>query len=215
MGRPLLRLAPTTLERLQEDGLLAEHVRALDRPNRHGQVVAGAQHVRANEARLLGGRDGRFEPGRRRRVVAADGDDGLAGADRVGRDREAFDDRIRIGLEEEAIGEGGRIGAVTVGHDEAARRRRRRREPPFVRGREAGPTAAAQLRGGDRGDRPRCAELVDRSPQAVERAAPDGGVEIRRVRPRARRGLRACQQDSRPFGRRPQDSGHPLSEPSR
>ena len=44
--RPLLGLAALALERLEQDGLLAEHVGALDRPDRDRQVAAGAERRR-------------------------------------------------------------------------------------------------------------------------------------------------------------------------
>ena len=60
--RPLLGLAALALERLEQDGLLAQHVGALDRPDRDLDVVAGAEDVEADEAGLRGRADGRLEP---------------------------------------------------------------------------------------------------------------------------------------------------------
>ena len=51
MRRALLGLAALALEGLQEDGLLAEHVRALDRPDRDLDRDAGAEDVVAREVR--------------------------------------------------------------------------------------------------------------------------------------------------------------------
>ena len=62
MRRPLLGLAALALERLEQDGLLAEHVGALHRPDGDRDVAARAEDVEADEARLLGRADGRLEP---------------------------------------------------------------------------------------------------------------------------------------------------------
>jgi len=45
MRRSLLRLASLPIEGLQEDGLLPEHVRALDRANLDDEAAAGAHRV--------------------------------------------------------------------------------------------------------------------------------------------------------------------------
>ncbi len=60
--RPLFGLAALALERLEQDGLLAEHVGALDRPDRDRDVHPGTEDVEADEARLGRGTDRRTEP---------------------------------------------------------------------------------------------------------------------------------------------------------
>ena len=61
MRRPLLGLAALALQGLEQDRLLAEHVGALDAPDRDRQVVPGTEHVEADETGLFGGRHGRLE----------------------------------------------------------------------------------------------------------------------------------------------------------
>ena len=86
MRRALLGLAALALERLEQDGLLAEHVRALDRPDLDVDVVAGAEtsapRKPASVAAPIAARQARDDVG----VLGADGDERLARADRVGRD---------------------------------------------------------------------------------------------------------------------------------
>ena len=153
MRRALLRLAALALERLEQDRLLAEHVGALDRPDRDRDVVPGAEDVEADEARFLGGADRRLEPADRLRGIGPDRDDDLARADREGGDRRALDDGERIVLEQVSVGAGCRVRAVAVDHDVAARRCGPGGGPPLVRGREPGAATAAQPGARDRGDR--------------------------------------------------------------
>ena len=60
--RPLVGLAALALERLDEDGLLAQHVRALDGPDGDRDPVPGARGVVAHEPGLLGREDRALEP---------------------------------------------------------------------------------------------------------------------------------------------------------
>ena len=62
--RTLVGLAALALEGLEQDRLLAQHVGALDRADRRPDAVTGAQHVLAQEARLLGREDRALEPRR-------------------------------------------------------------------------------------------------------------------------------------------------------
>gem|GEM_PF-3898362 len=52
VGRALLGLAALALEGVQQDGLLAQVVGALDEPDGDRDVVSGAEHVDADEARV-------------------------------------------------------------------------------------------------------------------------------------------------------------------
>ena len=122
MRRALLGLAALALERLEQDRLLAEHVGALDRPDRDHDVVPGAEDVEADEAGFLGRADGRLEPADGLGRVGPDRDDDLARADREGGDRRALEDGERVVLEQEPVGAGRRVRAVAVDHDVAARR---------------------------------------------------------------------------------------------
>jgi hypothetical protein len=62
MGRPLLGLAALALEGLQQDGLLAQHVGALDGPDGDRDAAPGAQHGRPDEPGVLGRADRALEP---------------------------------------------------------------------------------------------------------------------------------------------------------
>ena len=148
--RALLGLAALALERLEQDGLLAEHVRALDRPDGDVDVVARARHVRAEEARIGRGADGRRQARDDVGVLGADRDERLARADGVGRDGRALEHGVRVQEHERAVGVRGRVGAVAVGDDVAPVGVGRGRGPPLVAGRVAGAAAAAQARLGDR-----------------------------------------------------------------
>ena len=206
MRRPLLGLAALALERLEQDRLLAQHVRALDRPDREPQVVARAEDVGAEEARL-GRRADRPPTAAAMTSVssAADGDERLARADGERGDREALDDGVRV-AEPAASGR-----CATPGRPRSRWRRRSdvglgaRGGPPLVAGREAGAAAARAGRRraivGDRGRSRRGRGWPWRS--AVERAGGDGGVEVGRVG-----GVGAGQQDARPVGRGREQVGH-------
>ena len=121
--RPLLGLAALALEGLEQDGLLAEHVGALDRPDRDRDVHRRAEDVEADEARL--GRRSRWRDPRRAMAVVASERTAmidLARTDGERGDGRALDDRERVVLEEELVRAGRRVRAVAVDHDVAARR---------------------------------------------------------------------------------------------
>ena len=203
--RALLGLAALALERLEQHGLLAEHVGALDGLDADHDVVAGPEHVVADEAGILGRPDGGLQSPDRLGRVGPDRDDRLGRADREGGDGRALDDRERVVLEQEAIRAGRRVRAVAVDHDVAARGVGRRRGPPLDRGREPGAAPAAEAGAGDRRDRGRPAEVADHPPEPVERAATNGRIEIERIR-RAR----AFEEDGRPRPRGPEEVHHRL-----
>ena len=143
--RPLLGLAALALERLEQDRLLAQHVRALHGPDGHLDPVARAEDVLAQEARLLRPEDRALEQRDERRVLGADGDDRLGRADGERGDREALDEAPRVGGDERRVGAHRRVRAVAVGHDVALGRRLVRGGAPLLAGREA---AAARGRAG-------------------------------------------------------------------
>ena len=121
--RPLLGLAALALEGLEQDGLLAQHVGALDRSDRDLDVVAGAEDVEADEAGLR--RPPRWPPRAARIASVASARTAMMtsrGADREGRDRGTLDDRERVALEQEAVRARRRVRAVAVDHDVAAGR---------------------------------------------------------------------------------------------
>jgi hypothetical protein len=160
-------------------------------------------HVRTEEAGLLGRGDRGLEPADRLGLLRADGDERFGCADRVGGDRGALDHRIRVELDQGAIGERRGVGAVAVCHDVAPWRLDRGRGTPLLAGREARAAAAAQGRRGDCRDRASRPEVADRAAQALERARGDGRIEIGGIGR-----VRALQQDRRPRGRRLQPVDH-------
>ena len=202
VGRLLLGLAALPLERLQQDRLLAQHVRALDGPDRHVDPVAAVEHVLAEEAGLLGRQRRALEPGDQRRVVGPDGEDRLGRAGGEGRDREALEDQPRIGAQQRGVGLDARVGAVAVGDDVALPRRPGGRGAPLLAGWEAGPAPAAEPGGGDGRDRPGGAEVAHGDPQALERAG-----ACRRSRSSGSRleGRDPAGEDRRPVARRRQE----------
>jgi hypothetical protein len=161
-------------------------------------------HVRAEEAGLLGRGDRGLEPADRLGLLRADRDECLGGADRVGRDRRALDHGVRVELDQRAIGERRRIGAVPIRHHVAPGRLDRGRGPPLLAGREARAAPAAQPGRGDGRNRAGRTEVADRAAQTFECARGDGRVEIGRISR-----VRALQQDRRPRGRRLQPVDHP------
>ena len=113
----LLGLAALALERLEQDGLLAEHVGALHRADREPQVAARPEDVGAEEARIGRRADRRRQPGDDVGVLATDRDEGLGRTDGAGGDGGPLDDRERVAQHERSIGVRRRVGAVAVGDD--------------------------------------------------------------------------------------------------
>ena len=172
--------------------------------------MAGAEHVVAGEAGLLGGGSGAFEQRDQGGILGADGDDGLGRAGGEGRDDEPLDDRPRIGGHQRRVGPDRGVRAVAIGHHVPLVHRTAGSRAPLPGGGEAAAAATAQAGRGDRGDRSRGAEIADRDPEAVERAGADRGVEVRRIR---RDRVRATREDPRPVRRRREEPGHQLRAP--
>ncbi len=192
---PLLRLAALALEGLEQDRLLAEHVRALDRADRQPQVVAGAEDVCAEEAGVGRRADGRGQPGDDVGVLGADRDERLARADRERRRWPSLDDRVRVPQHQRAVGVRRRVGAVAVGHDVAPVGVGAGGGPPLVSGREARAAPSAQAGRGDQGDSGRPAPSSRTGRAAAPRTRPrlDGRIEVARIL-----GVGAGQEDRRP-----------------
>jgi hypothetical protein len=114
MRWPLLGLAALALERLQEGGLLAQHVGALHRPHADGELHPGLEEVGTDEAGLLSGSDRALEQSHDLRVFAAHGDDRFSGGDGECRDRGALDDGVRVSLHQVTVSAARRIRAVAV-----------------------------------------------------------------------------------------------------
>ena len=104
----------------------------------------------------------------------------------------------------------GRVRAVAVGDDVALVRGLRGGGAPLLARGEAGPAAAPEPGPGDRGDGPDGAVVPDRTPEALEGAGADGGVEVGRV---GGDGGHAPEQDARPVTRRGEEAAHQLARP--
>ena len=208
--RTLVRLAAPALQGLDEDGLLAQHVGALHRPHGDGHAMAGARGVVAQEARLLGGEDGALEPGHERRIVPPDGEDGLGGADGEGGDGGALDDAPWVCRQEGGVGPDRGVGAVAVRDDVALVRGLRGGGSPLLAGVEARATPATEPGRGDRGDRPRGAQVAHGQAQAPEGALADRGVEVEGI---GLDGGGAAEEDRRPPPGRRQEGVHQPAPP--
>ena len=198
MRRALLGLAALALEGLEQDGLLAEHVGALDGPDLDREVVAGAEDVRPMKPASVGGPDGRRRADAMTSLSSArTAMNASLRADGVGRDGEALDHRVRVELHQRAVRVRRGVGAVAVRDGIAARRVDGRRGPPLVTGREAGPAAAAQPA---RGDRRRSTAVRRRG-----RGSPGAGLEGARLIAASRSvgslaAARASRIDGQPAG---------------
>ena len=163
--RLLLGLAALALERLQQDRLLAQHVRALDRPDRHVDPVAAAEHVVAEEAGLLGRQ--RRASSRVTSAVSSARTARIASVAPVAKAAIARPSRTATGRRAAAWRRSGRrVGAVAVGDDVALR-------PPAGR-----PRRATSRRWGSRPRPGRGARRRRRS--RWSRSAPRSRTAIRR-----------------------------------
>ncbi len=209
VGRLLLGLAALALEGLEQDRLLAQHVGPLEAADRHVDRVPGTQDVLAQEVRLLGRLDRALEHGHKPRVLAADDEDRLRGADGVGRDHEALDDEVRVGGEQRLVDADRRVGAVAVGDHVALDGAGLGDRAPLVGGGVAGAAAAAQP-GGPDGRHRGGAAIADGLAQALERARLDGGVQVGRV---GLERLHAAGEDRGRAGLGGEEGGHQLALP--
>ena len=124
LRRALLGLAALALEGLEQDGLLAEHVGALDGPDRRARSSWPEPRTSSPaKPRLVQPLDRRLERPDRVGRLGPDGDDRLVGADREGGDQRALEDAVRVPLEERPVGLRRRVGAVAVRDDDAAAER--------------------------------------------------------------------------------------------
>src|SRR3954453_24019913 len=89
-------LAAEALERVEQRGLLTADVRAGARVHHDVQVEPGVQDVRAEIALRVRLVDRAAQPAGRVHRLAADVDERPVGADRVRRDDDALDQRVRV-----------------------------------------------------------------------------------------------------------------------
>ena len=140
------RVAALALERFDEAGLLPADVGPGPAMHPHVEVESGAEDVLAEEARLPRLRDRRLEPLGAERELAADVDVRRVTADRVGGDDDAFEQLVRVLLDDEAILERAGLALVGVDREVDGLRRLLRQEAPFEPCRKPRAAAATQVR---------------------------------------------------------------------
>ena len=138
--------AAQPLQAAQQGGLLADDVGAGALDDGHVEGEAGAEDVLAEQARLARPRDGVVERGLGARVLGADEDEAVLGADRVAGERDALEQQRRVALHQDLVDVGAGVALVAVGDDELLVAVGRARELPLLPGREAGAAAAARRR---------------------------------------------------------------------
>ena len=143
------RHAAVAGERVEERGLLARDVCARALPHAELDAGVGAEHEVAREVRLGRLAHRSAEPLDGVDPLAPHGDDRLAGADRVGRDQQPFDDEMRVALRERPVAERAGIGTHEVRDDDLPVGGGSARDAPLLGGREAGSAAAAKAGGLD------------------------------------------------------------------
>ncbi len=146
IGRLQPGFAALAFQRLDHRGLFAADVRARAAMHRNVQVEAAAQDVLAQEAVLVGVGNGLDPALDAQEELAADVDEGALRADGIGRDDHAFQDRMRVALDDQAVLEGARLALVGV-DGQVLDRRVLGDEAPLHAGGEAGAAAPAQARG--------------------------------------------------------------------
>src|SRR5690606_14316782 len=139
--RLVARLAAVPLDRVDESGLLAADVGAGALAELDVEAEAGAGDVIAEPALFAGALDRMGDALERERVLAAEVDVAVLGADGERRDRHGLDDREGIALEQDAVLERAGLGFVRVADDVARARRLPRDRVPLPAGGERGAAA--------------------------------------------------------------------------
>ena len=111
------RLADPALKRSHQGGRFAANEGPRAARDTHVEGEVAAQDVVAEHAGLAGGVDGDVRVVQRQGVLVADVDITAPGADGVGADEHALQDRVRVALEDAAIHVGSRIAFVGVADD--------------------------------------------------------------------------------------------------
>ena len=137
------RHAALAFETLDERALFTADVRAGAAVDDDLEIESRALDVGAEESLGLGVGNRLVEPFVAEGELAAEVDEREVTADRKRSDRDAFDERVRIQLDEHPILERGRLAFVGVDH-EVAGEGVRGEEGPLGGRREPGTTAAAQ-----------------------------------------------------------------------
>src|SRR5690606_7041966 len=142
--RLVARLAAVPLDRVEERGLLAADVGAGALAELDVEAEAGAGHVVAEPAVFAGLLDRVRDALERERVLAAEVDVTVLGADGERGDRHGLDDREGVALEQDAVLERAGLGFVRVADDVARARRLPRDSVPLPAGGERGAAAPEQ-----------------------------------------------------------------------
>src|SRR4029077_16475904 len=137
------RIAALALERVEQRRLLAADVGAGGTVDDQLQVAAAAEDVLAEVAGLVGFGDRGVEDVGLRVVLAADEDEGVAGAGGGRGGRDPLDQLMRVALHQLAVLEGTRLGLVGVAA-EVLRHLAARQEGGLFAHREAGAAATPQ-----------------------------------------------------------------------
>ena len=140
------RVAALALQRVQQRGLLAADVGAGAAVHDEVERVVGAEDLLADVALLAGLGERGVEHVGLVGVLAADEDERLVGADRVGADDDPLDQLVRVLLHQLAVLERARLGLVGVAH-EVLVHRPLGDEGHLLAHREAGAAAAAHVGG--------------------------------------------------------------------
>ena len=142
-GRLESGLAPVSLQRGQQGGLLSADVRAGAPVEDDIDVVTLTQHVLAKVACLPCLVDGGFQRLCLRQVLTPDIDEGEVTADRIAGDQDPLQHLVRAPLDQVAILETTGFTLIRVA-DQVARIHPLGQETPLVSGRKSGPAAAPQ-----------------------------------------------------------------------
>ena len=176
--------AAEALQRRQQRGLLADHVRA------------GALHdLDLEVAELAAGALDRLAQGRRReRVLRAHQHVAVAGADGVAGERHALEQQLRVALHQQLVDVRARVALVAVDDDRPVRVGGARGELPLGAGREAGAAAAAHVGLLDLARAARSGDSESRAWRRPSKRAALAAAPARRARsrPRARSAWRSA-----------------------
>src|SRR6516225_4153664 len=105
-----------TLERSKEGGLLAADISSGSAVDHDFQVKAGPLDVLAEPIPAIGLTDGALQALGRTEILAPNVNIGLVTADGMGRDDYAFEQGVRITLQDIAVFEGSGLALVSVDH---------------------------------------------------------------------------------------------------
>src|SRR5262249_44953491 len=141
------RVATLALERLEQPGLLPADVGTGTPVDDDLEIEAGAEDVLADEAGRRGLAHGLPQSLVAEQPLAADVDVGEVALDGVRRDDDAFEELVRVVLDDDPVLERARLALVRVDRQVDRLLRLLRQEAPLHAGREAGAAAPAEVGG--------------------------------------------------------------------